>query len=270
MGIKGGLKLADQKATAKTSVLYEETRVFEPSKDLVENSNVMKWMKEKGFKTEREMRLWCSANYIQFWGEMGKTYADWFEPWAQTLEWKPPYAKWFVGGKCNVAYNSVDRHAKGAKKDKVAYVFVPEPTDQPTQKITYGQLYKEVNKFANGLKSLGVGKGDRVMLYMPMIPQLPIAMLAIAKIGAIHCIVFSGFSSGGLNSRILDAEAKVVVTTDGLYRRGKPIPLKPNVDEATANTPTVKNVVVVKRTGIEVPMKQGRDIYWDDLVAKQV
>jgi acetyl-CoA synthetase len=265
--LKEVTKLAEQKATAKTSVLYEETRVFEPSKELVENSNVMKWMKEKGFKTERELRLWCSNNYIQFWGEMAKTYADWFEPWSSTLEWIPPYAKWFVGGKCNVAYNSVDRHALGAKKDKVAYIFVPEPTDQPTQKITYLQLYKEVNKFANGLKSLGVQKGDRVMLYMPMIPQLPIAMLAIAKIGAIHCIVFSGFSSGGLNSRIMDAEAKAVITTDGLYRRGKPIPLKPNVDEATANTPSVKNVIVVKRTGLEVPMKQGRDIYWHDLVA---
>ncbi len=259
--------MAEQKATAKTSVLYEETRVFEPSKELVDNSNVMKWMKEKGFKTERELRLWCSANYIQFWGEMAKTYADWFEPWSSTLEWIPPYAKWFVGGKCNVAYNSVDRHALGAKKDKVAYIFVPEPTDQPTQRITYLQLYKEVNKFANGLKSLGVQKGDRVMLYMPMIPQLPIAMLAIAKIGAIHCIVFSGFSSGGLESRIMDAEAKAVITTDGLYRRGKPIPLKPNVDEATTNTPTVKNVIVVKRTGLQVPMKQGRDIYWHDLVA---
>ena len=265
--LKEVTKLAEQKATAKTSVLYEETRLFEPSKELVENSNVMKWMKEKGFKTERELRLWCSANYIQFWGEMAKTYADWFEPWSSTLEWKPPYAKWFLGGKCNVTYNCVDRHAMGAKKDKVAYIFVPEPTEQPTQKITYLQLSKEVNKFANGLKSLGVQKGDRVMLYMPMIPQLPIAMLAIAKIGAIHCIVFSGFSSGGLNSRILDAEAKVVVTADGFYRRGKPLPLKPNVDEATANTPSVQKVIVVKRTGIEVPMKQGKDIYWHDLVA---
>ncbi|RQW78904.1 MAG: acetate--CoA ligase [Methanothrix sp.] len=259
--------MAEQKSTAKTSVLYEETRIFEPTRELAENSNVMKWMKEKGFKTERELRLWCSANYIQFWGEMAKTYADWFEPWGSILEWKPPYAKWFLGAKCNVAYNSVDRHAKGAKKDKVAYIFVPEPIDQPTRKITYGELYKEVNKFANGLKSLGVKRGDRVMLYMPMIPELPIAMLAIAKIGAIHCIVFSGFSSGGLNSRILDAEAKAVITTDGLYRRGKPIPLKPNVDEATANTPSVQNVIVVKRTGLEVPMKKGRDIYWHDLVA---
>jgi acetyl-CoA synthetase len=158
----------------------------------------MKWMKEKGFKTEREMRLWCSANYIQFWDEMARTYADWFEPCASTLEWKPPYARWFVGGKTNMTYNSVDRHAKSAKKDKVAYIFVPEPTDQPTRKITYGELYKVVNKFANGVKCLGVKKGDRITLYMPMIPQLPIAMLASAKIGAIHSIVFSGFSSGGL------------------------------------------------------------------------
>ena len=166
-----------------------------------------------------------------------------------------------------MTYNSVDRHAKGARKDEVAYIFVPEPTDQPTQKITYGDLYKEVNKFANGLRSLGVKKGDRITLYMPMVPQLPIAMLASAKIGAIHSIVFSGFSAGGLNSRILDAEAKVVVTTDGLYRRGKPIPLKPNVDEATTNTPSVQKVIVVKRTGIDIPMKQGKDIYWHDLVA---
>jgi len=261
--------MAEQKATAKTSVLLEETRVFEPPRELVENSNVMKWMKEKGFKTEREMRLWCSNNYIKFWGEMAQSYADWFEPWSSILNWVPPYAKWFVGAKCNVTYNAVDRHALGAKKDKVAYIFVPEPTDQPTQKITYGQLYKEVNKFANGLKKLGVTKGDRVTLYMPMIPQLPMAMLACAKIGAIHSIVFSGFSAGGLNSRILDAEAKVVVTADGLYRRGKPIPLKPNVDEATANTPSVQKVVVVKRTGIDIPMKAPKDIYWNDLVADQ-
>jgi acetyl-CoA synthetase len=261
--------MADQKATAKTSVLLEETRVFEPPKDLVENSNVMAWMKAKGFKTEREMRLWCSANYIQFWGEMAKTYADWFEPWGSTLEWKPPYARWFVGAKCNVAYNCVDRHAKGAKKDKLAYIFVPEPTDQPTQKITYGDLYKEVNKLANGLKSLGVKKGDRVTLYMPMIPQLSMACLACAKIGAIHSVVFSGFSAGGLESRILDAESKVVITTDGLYRRGKPIALKPNVDEATKNTPSVTNIIVVKRTGIDVPWKGGKDVWYHELTAKQ-
>jgi acetyl-CoA synthetase len=261
--------MAEQKTTAKTSVLYEETRVFEPSKELVENSNVIKWMKEKGFKTERELRLWCSANYIQFWGEMAKTYADWFEPWSSILEWKPPYARWFLGAKCNVTYNCVDRHAKGAKKDKAAYIFVPEPTDQPTQKITYGDLYTEVNKLANGLKSLGVGKGDRVTLYMPMVPQLAMSCLACAKIGAIHSVVFSGFSAGGLESRILDAESKVVITTDGLYRRGKPIPLKPNVDEATKNTPSVTNILVVKRTGVEIPWKAGKDVWYHELTAKQ-
>ena len=139
-----------------------------------------------------------------------------------------------------MAYNAVDRHAAGAKADKVAYIFVPEPVDQPTQKITYADLAKRVNKLANGLKSLGVVKGDRVSIYMPMIPETPIAMLACAKIGAIHSVVFSGFSSGGLNSRVLDAESKVVITTDGFFRRGKPLPLKPNVDEATANTPSVQ------------------------------
>jgi len=256
--------LAEQKAT--TSVLYEETRVFEPPKDLAENSNVMQWMKKKGFKTEREMRAWTGQHYIQFWGEMAQTYADWFEPWAQVLEWKPPYARWFVGAKCNVAYNAVDRHAKGAKKDKVAYVFVPEPVDQPTIKITYGKLYDRVNRFAAGLKSLGVVKGDRVSIYMPMIPETAVAMLACAKIGAIHSVVFSGFSAGGLNSRILDAESKVVVTTDGFFRRGKPLPLKTNVDEATSNTPSVQKVVVVKRAGIDVPMKEGRDIWYHELI----
>jgi acetyl-CoA synthetase len=256
--------MADQKAT--TSVLLEETRIFPAPKELAENSNVMQWMKKKGFTTEREMRAWTSQHYIQFWGEMAQTYADWFEPWAQVLNWQPPYAKWFVGGKCNVAYNAVDRHAKGAKKDKTAYIFVPEPVDQPTQRITYGQLYEMVNKFANGLKSLGVTKGDRVSIYMPMIPETAVAMVACAKIGAIHSVVFSGFSAGGLNSRILDAESKVVITTDGFYRRGKPIALKPNVDEAVSNAPSVQNVVVVKRTGIDIPMKAGKDIYWHDLV----
>jgi len=260
------MKLAD---TAKTAALQEETRIFNTPQWIVEHSNAYQWMKKKGFKTEKELRDWCSNNYVDFWDEMAKTYADWFEPWAQTLNWQPPYAKWFVGAKVNVAYNAVDRHAAGAKKDKVAYIFVPEPTDQPTQKITYAELAKSVNKLANGLKSLGVTKGDRVSIYMPMIPETPIAMLACAKIGAIHSVVFSGFSAGGLNSRVLDAESKVVITTDGFYRRGKPLPLKPNVDEATANTPSVKKIVVVKRAGINVPMKEGKDVWYHDLVAKQ-
>ncbi|MCX6675955.1 MAG: AMP-binding protein, partial [Methanothrix sp.] len=152
--------MADEKASEQTSVLLEETRLFAPPMDLVENSNVMKYMKKKGFKTEKELRDWCSKNYVEFWGEMGKEYATWFEPFTQVLDWKPPYAKWFVGGKVNATYNSVDRHMKTAVKDKVAYIAVGEPIGD-TRMITYADLYRDVNKLANGLKSLGVKKGDR-------------------------------------------------------------------------------------------------------------
>jgi acetyl-CoA synthetase len=261
--------MAEQKA-AKTAVLQEETRIFEPPADLVENSNVMKWMKEKGITTEKELREWCSTNFVEFWDEMAKTYVDWFEPYTQVLDdSEMPYFKWFTGGKINMTYNAVDRHAKGDKKDKVAYIWIPEPTEEETQKITYADLYKEVNKFANGLKSLGVGKGDRVSLYMPMIPQLPIAMLACAKIGAIHSIVFSGFSAKGFGDRVKDCEAKVAITTDGFYRRGKPMPLKAQADEAIADAGSVRNLIVYKRTGIDVDWKDGRDVWWHELVEGQ-
>jgi len=259
--------LAEAK-TGKTKVLQEETRIFEPPKELVENSNVMKYMKKKGFKTEKELREWCSKNYIEFWDEMAKEYVDWFKPYSKVMDDSGmPYFKWFTGGEVNITYNCVDRHAKGAKKDKVAYIWVPEPTDQATQKITYGDLYKEVNKLANGLKSLGLKKGDRVSVYMPMIPQLPITVLACAKLGVIHSVVFSGFSSKGLSDRAADCGSRAIITTDGLYRRGKPVPLKPNVDEALAGAPSVEHVIVYKRTGIEVPWKDGRDVWWHDLVA---
>jgi len=256
-----------EKATAKTAVLQTETRIFEPPADLVDNSNVMQWMKKKGFKTEKEMRSWCSENYVEFWDEMAKKYVDWFEPYTTVMDnSEMPYFKWFTGGKVNMTYNAVDRHAASDKKDKLAYIFVPEPTDQETQKITYGELAKEVNKLANGLKSLGVEKDDRVSLYMPMIPQLPIAMLACAKIGAIHSIVFSGFSAKGFGDRVKDCEAKVAITTDGFYRRGKAMPLKAQADEAIADAPSVEHLVVYKRTGIDVDWKDGRDIWWDDLI----
>ncbi len=256
-----------EKATAKTAVLQTETRIFEPPADLVDNSNVMQWMKKKGFKTEKEMRSWCSENYVEFWDEMAKEYVDWFEPYTTVMDNSDmPYFKWFTGGKVNMTYNAVDRHAASDKKDKLAYIFVPEPTDEETQKITYGELAKEVNKFANGLKSLGVEKGDRVSLYMPMIPQLPIAMLACAKLGAIHSIVFSGFSAKGFGDRVKDCEAKVAITTDGFYRRGKPMPLKSQADEAIADAPSVEHLIVYKRTGIDVDWKEGRDLWWDDLV----
>jgi len=262
----GGYKLAE---TAKTAVLQEETRIFNTPQWIIEHSNSFQWMKKKGFKTEMEMRAWCSENYVDFWDEMAQSYADWFKPYDQILDdSKNPYFKWFLGGKINVAYNAVDRHAKSWRKNKVAYYFEGEPVGDK-KAITYYELYRAVNKMANGLKSLGVEKGDRVSVYLPMIPELPITMLACAKIGAIHSVVFSGFSAGGLNSRVTDAESKVVVTSDGFYRRGKPLPLKPNVDTAVKDAPSVKNVIVVKRTGVETAMVEGRDIWYQDLVAAQ-
>ena len=250
------------------SVQAPESSLYYPPKDLVENSNVMQWMKRKGFKTEKELRAWTSQNYLQFWDEMATTYADWFEPYKQTLQWKAPFAKWFVGGKINVAYNAVDRHANSWRRNKLAYIFVGEPVGD-VRKITYFELNREVNRFANALKSAGIKKGDRVGMYLPMIPELPIAMLACAKIGAIHVVVFSGFSAGAVRDRLEDSEPKVLVTCDGSYRRGKPLATKPQADEAIEGLKCIQKVVVVKRNGQETSMKEGRDVWWNDFVSGQ-
>ncbi|MCR3883712.1 MAG: AMP-binding protein, partial [Methanothrix sp.] len=244
--------------TGTTKVLMEETRIFEPPKDLAENCNAWQWGKKKGFKTEKEMRAWCGEHYLEFWDEMAKTYADWFKPYDKVMDDSGmPYFKWFTGGKINVFYNSVERHIKAGKGAKVAYHFIPEPTDQAEKAYTYQEIYETVNKLANGLKGLGVVKGDRVSIYMPMVPETAMAMLACAKIGAIHSLVFSGFSSKGFGDRVDDCQAKVVFTSDGFYRRGKPLPLKPQADEAIKEIGSVKNVIVLKRTGLEVPWNQG-------------
>jgi len=242
--------------------------LYYPPRDLVENSNVMAWMKQKSLKTESEMRQWCSANYVQFWDEMAKTYADWFEPYKQTLQWKAPFAKWFIGGKINAAYNAVDRHAKSWRRNKLAYIFVGEPVGD-VRKITYYELAREVNRFANALKAQGIKKGDRVGIYLPMIPELPVAMLACAKIGAVHVVVFSGFSAVAVRDRLEDCQPRLLVTCDGSYRRGKPIATKPQADEAIAGLDYIEKVVVVKRNGQETAMKDGRDVWWDDFVAGQ-
>ncbi|MGA9098356.1 MAG: AMP-binding protein [Methanotrichaceae archaeon] len=201
--------------TAAKGNLDVDKGFYLPPHELVENSNVMQWMRKKGFKTEAEMRTWSSENYVEFWDEMAKTYADWFEPYGATLEWKPPYAKWFVGGKCNVAYNAVERHANSWRRNKVAYIFVGEPIGD-VRKITYFELNRETNKLANALKSAGVKIGDRVAIYLPMVPELPIAMLACAKIGAIHVVVFSGFSAKAIRDRLEDCEPKCLSHAMGL------------------------------------------------------
>jgi acetyl-CoA synthetase len=209
----------------------------------------------------------AAADRVGFWEEAARR-LDWTQEWDQALDWSnPPFAKWFVGGKLNVAVNCVDRHVEAGHGDQVAYHWVGEPGD--TRTITYAQLKDQVCQAANALVELGVQTGDRVAIYLPMIPEAVVSMLACARIGAVHMVVFGGFSPDALASRITDADAHVVITADGGYRRGAPSGLKPNVDEALGKIDGVRNVVVVKRTGQDVDWTEGRDIWWDDLVGRQ-
>lgn len=243
-----------------------EQNLYEPPKELVENSNVMAFMKKHGIKTLDEL-LERAQDLEWYWGEMAKE-LEWFQPWGKVIdESQAPFYKWFVGGKFNIVNNCLDRHIKTAVKDKIAYIYHSEPGD--VEKWTYARLTKEVNKLANALKRLGVKKGDRVTIFMPMIPQLPIAMLACAKIGAIHSVVFSGFSSVSLRDRIQDAGAKILITVDGAYRRGKLVTLKANADPALAESPSIEHCIVFKRAGNPVEMKPDRDLWWHDLTDKE-
>src|SRR5512146_714208 len=200
-----------------------------------------------------------------FWGNIARE-LHWFKPWDKVLEWKAPWAKWFVGGQLNLCYNCVDRHVQTWRKNKAAIIWEGEPGDLRT--LTYQQLHVEVQKFANVLKSLGVRKGDRVAIYMGMSPELPIAMLACARIGAVHSVVFGGFSANALVARINDQAAVLVITQEGSWRRGSEVKLKAAVDEALPQCPTVKNVIVYQRTGSDIPMQSGRDHWWHELMAK--
>jgi acetyl-CoA synthetase len=241
--------------------LLKEKRTFKPSPEFVRRAN---WNK----KAVREYRALGAKDPERFWAKMAKEHLTWFAPWKKVLEWKPPFAKWFVGGKINVSYNCLDRHLEGKnawRRNKAAIIWEGEPGDGRV--LTYGELHREVCKFANVLKTRGVKKGDRVALYMPMIPELAIAILACTRIGAPHSVVFGGFSSEALRDRIDDAGAKLVVTADGGFRRGDPHALKPAVDEALAGTDVVESVVVVRRTGEPTEMRSGRDFWWHDLMA---
>ena len=191
-------------------------------------------------------------DYEAFWATQATETVTWNKPWNTICEWKSPYSKWFIGGELNVAYNCLDRHVEAGNGSKVAIHWEGEPGD--TRTLTYAWLLDEVQKFSNVLKALGVQKGDRVNIYLPMIPEAVVAMLACARIGAAHSVVFGGFSSQALADRINDAEAKVLITADGGYRRGEVFPLKPQADEAVSSTPTIEHVVVVKRGGNAVTM----------------
>ncbi|QOT15853.1 acetate--CoA ligase [Paenarthrobacter sp. YJN-5] len=237
--------------------LLQENRKFAPSAEFAANAVV----------TADEYAK-ADADRPAFWANQARELLTWSKDFDQALDWSnPPFAKWFVGGEVNAAYNALDRHVENGLGDRVAIYFEGEPGD--TRTYTYAELTEEVKKAANAFESLGVAKGDRVAVYLPMIPEAVITMLACARIGAVHSVVFGGFSADALRSRIEDAEAKLVVTADGTYRRGKPSPLKPAVDEALSKDGhTVNNVVVVKRNGEDVNWVDGRDLWWSETVEK--
>ncbi|MFD3005040.1 acetate--CoA ligase [Thermus tengchongensis] len=237
--------------------VLKEERVFYPSEEFRSKAHI---------KSEEEYQRLYEESLKDpegFWGRVASE-LHWFEPWQKVLEGDLPHAKWFVGGKTNLAYNALDRHVQTWRRNKAALIWEGEPGEERV--LTYHDLWREVQKFANVLKRLGVKKGDRVTIYLPMIPEAAIAMLACTRIGAIHSVVFGGFSSGALAERIRDAEAKVLITADGGYRRGQVVPLKQNADEALKEVSTVEHVVVVRRTGEEVPWTPGRDHWWHELM----
>ena len=238
-------------------VVEKRKNVFWPSKE----------MKKRAWVSDEKIYDEAKKDRIKFWEKLAENGLEWFKKWKKSYEWKKPYFKWFVDGELNASYNCVDRHVKTWRRNKAAIIWVPEPIDEPVRVLTYYDLYREVNKFANVLKGLGVKKGDRVVIYLPMIPEVQIAMLACARIGAIHSVVFSAFSAESLKQRIEDSEAKVIVTADGYYRRGKIIDLKKNADEAVKGT-TIKKMVVVKRADNNVKMVKGRDYFWHELMEK--
>jgi len=237
------------------SNLSHEDRTFGPSEEFAAQANATEEWYDR-----------ADSDRDGFWAEQADR-LHWHQKWDQVLEWDAPHAKWFVGGQLNVAYNCVDRHVDDGHGEQVAIHWEGEPGDSRT--ITYAELKSQVSKTANALAELGVQAGDRVAIQLPMIPEAVFAMLACARLGATHSVVFGGFSPGALRSRIDDAEAKLLITSDGQYRRGKPTPMKENTDQAVKDTPTIEHVVVVKRTETDVPWTDGRDVWWHEVVDRQ-
>ncbi len=239
------------------SVLHEE-RLFTPPSEFSNQAYV------RSVREYEQLYSKAAANPERFWAELAEQELHWFKKWDTVLDWQPPNAQWFVGGQLNVAYNCLDRHLTTWRRNKAAIIWEGEPGDSRT--LTYGELHREVCLFANAMKHLGVKKGDRVGIYMPMIPEAAIAMLACARIGAAHSVVFGGFSAEALKDRLVDAQAKLVVTADGGFRKDKIVPLKEQVDLALAHgASSVENVLVVQRTKHDIKMQDGRDHWWHDL-----
>ena len=248
--------MSEKSSDESLSNLLREDRTFPPSPEFAASANATAALYDV-----------ASADRMAFWDEQASR-LHWDTPWSQTLDWSDaPFARWFVDGRLNVAFNCVDRHVANGLGDRVAIYFEGEPGD--TRTITYGELQREVSQAANALTELGITAGDRVAIYLPMIPEAAVAMLACARIGAPHSVVFGGFSAEALRSRIEDAQAKLVITADGGYRRGKPSALKPAVDEAVDASPSVEKVLVVRRTEQEVAWNDTRDLWWHDVVGRQ-
>lgn len=239
--------------------ILQEKRLFQPPAEFSEKAHI------KSLEEYQALYDKAKADPQAFWGELATQELDWFQKWDAVLDWQPPFAKWFVNGKINISYNCLDRHLTTWRKNKAALIWEGEPGDSRT--LTYAQLHREVCQMANVIKQLGVQKGDRVGIYMPMIPEAAIAMLACARIGAVHSVVFGGFSAEALRDRLNDGQAKLVITADGGFRKDTAVGLKAQVDKALANdaAPTVTNVLVVQRTKQQIHMESGRDHWWHDL-----
>jgi acetyl-CoA synthetase len=238
--------------------LLNEQRVFSPSTEFSARAYI------KSLDAYDALSKRALADPEAFWSDVASE-LHWFEKWKTVLEWNPPFAKWFVEGKTNISYNCLDRHLETARKNKVAILWEGEPGE--VRALSYQMLHREVSKFANVLKSLGLNKGDRATIYMGMLPELPIAMLACARIGVTHNVVFGGFSAEALRDRINDSKSRVLITADGGFRRGAIVPIKKNVDDALHGAPSIERVIVCKRTGEPVKMESGRDLWWHDLMA---
>ena len=246
-------------SSGSVDTVMQETRLFPPSPEFVSKARISSQAQYEAMWNE------AAKDPAGFWGKLGKE-LHWFKPYDKVLDWQEPNARWFVGGQTNVSYNALDLHLNTPRANKAALIWEGEPGDQRI--FTYQTLHHEVSKFANVLKKLGVQKGDVVSIYMPMIPELVISMLACARIGAVHSVIFGGFSSEAIADRNNDAKAKLVITADGGWRRGTHLPLKANVDVALAKSPTVKHCVVVKRIGIETHMQADRDYWYHDLMTE--
>jgi acetyl-CoA synthetase len=256
---------------ARTITQFEtngEQAVYPPSAEVVEQANITAYMRQKGFKAWEDLYQWSIENPEEFWTDMANR-LDWFTPWEQVLDDSDkPFYKWFTGAKFNIIHNAIDRHLKTARRNKLALIW--EGEDGSVRTFSYLALNREVSKLANVLKSMGVEKGDIVSIYMPRVPELMFAMLACAKIGAPHSVIYGGFSTEALRERIGDAQSKVLITADGGWMRGKIVELKKIADEAMEHSPTVQTCIVLRRTGHNVTMQAGRDYWYHDLMSLPV